>query len=218
MRLLRPAVAVLVLLGLLAAPAMARTVHFGGRAVDVPRDWPVLRLAQHPGACVRLDRRAVYLGTPGANQRCPSSAIGRRRAILIEPRSAARPRAAASAVAAPASRPVSSPEALTGLGFYPCAAPSPPRFGPGLPAGSLHRPRLRPLRGPVLADDGRVGGLALPRHRRLHRRRQSGLLAAQPDGEVGRRTGRRRLAPDPDLCRPASADQRLWQLRQAEYR
>lgn len=124
MRLLRPAVAALVLLGLLAAPAMARTVHFGGRAVDVPRGWPVLRLAQHPDACVRLDRRAVYLGTPGANQQCPSNAIGRRRAILVEPRSAARPRAAASAVSAPASGPVSSPEAFTGLGFDACAAPS----------------------------------------------------------------------------------------------
>jgi hypothetical protein len=124
MRLLRPAVAALVLLGLLAAPAAARTVHFGGRAVDVPHGWHVLRLAEHPRACVRLDRRAVYLGTPGANQRCPSNAIGRRRAILIEPRSAARPRAAASAVAAPAPGPVSSPEAFTGLGFDACAAPS----------------------------------------------------------------------------------------------
>lgn len=125
MRLLRPAVAALVLLGLLAAPAAARTVHFGGHAVDVPRGWPVLRLAQHPHACVRLDRRAVYLGTPGANQRCPSDvAIGPRRAILIEPRSVARPRAAASAVAAPAPGPVSSPEAFTGLGFDACAAPS----------------------------------------------------------------------------------------------
>ncbi|MFP5387791.1 MAG: glycoside hydrolase domain-containing protein, partial [Thermoleophilia bacterium] len=124
MRLLRPAVAALVLLGLLAAPAMARTVHFGGRAVDVPRGWPVLRLAEHPHACVRLDRRALYLGAPGANQRCPSNAIGRRRAILIEPRSAARPRAAASAVAAPAPGPVSSPEAFTGLGFDACATPS----------------------------------------------------------------------------------------------
>lgn len=124
MRLLRPAVAVFVLLGLLAAPAMARTVHFGGHAVDVPRGWPVLRLAEHPNACVRLDRRAVYLGTPGTNQRCPAEAMGRQRAILVEPRSAARLRAAASAVASPTPGPVSSPEAFTGLGFDACAAPS----------------------------------------------------------------------------------------------
>jgi hypothetical protein len=122
MRLLRPAVAVIVLLGLLAAPAAARTFHFGGRALDVPSRWPVYRLADHPRMCVRLDRQAVYLGTPGPNQSCPSQAIGRRRAILIEPRSAARPRAAASAVAPPTS--VSSPEAFTGLGFDACAAPS----------------------------------------------------------------------------------------------
>ncbi len=122
MRLLRPAVAALLLLGLLATPAVAKTVHFGGRAVEVPSRWPVYRLAEHPHMCVRLDRRAVYLGTPGASQRCPSQAIGRQRAILIEPRSAARPRAAASAVAPPTS--VSSPEAFTGLGFDACAAPS----------------------------------------------------------------------------------------------
>lgn len=122
MRLLRPAVAVFVLLGLLAAPAAARTVHFGGRAIDAPAHWPVYRLADHPRMCVRLDRQAVYLGTPGASQRCPSQAIGRQRAILIEPRSAAHPRATASAVAPPTS--VSSPEAFTGVGFDACAAPS----------------------------------------------------------------------------------------------
>ena len=123
MRLLRPAVAALVLLGLLAAPAAARTVHFGGHAVDVPRGWPVLRLAEHPHACVRLDRRVVYLGTPGANQRCPSPAIGRRRAILVDPRSG---RARGAPAPSPRRLPArsSSPDAFTGLGFDACAAPS----------------------------------------------------------------------------------------------
>jgi hypothetical protein len=128
MRLLRPAVASVVLLALLAAPAAARTVHFDGRSVNVPRGWPVLRLADQPKTCVRLDRHAVYLGTPGAEQRCPAEAMGARRAILVEPRSAARARAGASAVTAPspapAPGPVSSPEAFTGLGFDACAAPS----------------------------------------------------------------------------------------------
>ncbi len=73
--------------------------------------------------CVRLDRRAVYLGTPGANQRCPSDAIGRRRAILVDPGSRARPAAGASAIA-PAGTPVSGSEGFTGLGFDACAAPS----------------------------------------------------------------------------------------------
>jgi hypothetical protein len=122
MRLLRPAAAVVVLLAIFATSAAAKTVHFDGQGVAVPARWPVYRLAQHPDMCVRLDRRAVYLGTPGASQHCPSHAIGRRRAILVEPRATAQPRAAASAVAAPA--PVSAPEAFTGLGFDACAAPS----------------------------------------------------------------------------------------------
>src|SRR5436305_10078176 len=98
MRLLRLAVAALVLLGLFAAPAMAKTVHFGGRSVDVPSHWPVYRLTDQPRMCVRLDGPAIYLGTPGANQQCPSNAMGRRRAILIEPRSADRPPPAANTV------------------------------------------------------------------------------------------------------------------------
>jgi hypothetical protein len=36
MRLLRPAVAAFVLLGLFVASAPAKTVHFGGHAVGVP--------------------------------------------------------------------------------------------------------------------------------------------------------------------------------------
>jgi len=129
MRPLRPVVAALLLLalGLTATSATARTVHFDGRSVSVPRGWPVLRLADHPRACVRLDRRAVYLGTPGTEQRCPAEAMGARRAILVEPRSAARARAGASSVEAPppsSPGPVSSPEAFTGLGFDACAAPS----------------------------------------------------------------------------------------------
>ena len=124
MRLLRPAVASVALLAMLAAPAAARTVHFGGQSVHVPAGWPVLRLTEHPRLCVRLDRRAVYLGTPGRSQRCPAEAIGRRRAILVEPGTARRARAGASALAPPAPEPVSSPEAFTGLGFDACAAPS----------------------------------------------------------------------------------------------
>jgi Domain of unknown function (DUF1906) len=124
MRLLRPAVAVLMLLGLLVAPAAAQTVDFDGRTATVPSGWPVYRLAEHPHMCVRLDRRAVYLGVPGASQSCPAEAIGRQRAILVEPRTAARAQAGASAVTAPTPGPVSSPEAFTGLGFDACAAPS----------------------------------------------------------------------------------------------
>jgi hypothetical protein len=121
MRLLRAAVGALVVGALLSTPAGARIVHFGGRAVDVPAHWPVYRLAEHPRMCVRMDRRAVYLGTPGSEQRCRSGAIGRRLAILVLP-AVARPRARASALAPPA--PVATGGVFTGLGFDACAAPS----------------------------------------------------------------------------------------------
>jgi len=105
------------------ARSHGQTVEFGGRAVDVPAGWPVYRLAEHPLMCVRLDRRAVYLGAPGASQRCPSSAIGRRRAILVEPSAPSRPRAQVSAIG-PTTAPVSGSDEFTGLGFDACAAPS----------------------------------------------------------------------------------------------
>jgi hypothetical protein len=107
---------------LTAGAAVARSVHFEGRTVDVPEGWPVYRLAQHPQMCVRLDRRAVYLGVPSSRQDCPAEAIGRRRAILVEPgragasRLPAAPRRVASASAGGA--------IFTGLGFDACAAPS----------------------------------------------------------------------------------------------
>jgi hypothetical protein len=103
--------------------AAARQVQFDGQSVQVPKGWPVYRLDQRPRMCVRLDRRAVYLGTPSSQQRCPAGAMGRRRAILVEPRSAgtgrspfriAPRRATASAAGA----------VFTGLGFDACTAPS----------------------------------------------------------------------------------------------
>ena len=117
----------LALLGLLVAPAAStatgtRSVHFDGRTVQVPQTWPVYRLDRNPGMCVRMDRRAVYLGAPSAQQRCPADAMGRRRAILVEPRSVARPsalpwaRRGATASAAGA--------VFTGLGFDACSTPS----------------------------------------------------------------------------------------------
>jgi hypothetical protein len=107
------------------ASASARTLHFDGQRVEVPRSWPVYRLGEHPHMCVRLDRRAVYLGAPGADQHCPSEVLGRRRAILVEPRSAAR--ASRSALPVPARRIASASaggSVYTGLGFDACTAPS----------------------------------------------------------------------------------------------
>lgn len=72
---------------------------------------------------MRLDRRAVYLGRPSSQQNCPADAMGRRRAILVEPRSGASvsalPRTRASS-----SRASRSGTVFTGLGFDACTAPS----------------------------------------------------------------------------------------------
>ena len=111
---------------LLAGPAGAqratRGVHFLGEAVRVPAWWPVYRLAEHPRMCVRMDRRAVYLGTPGAEPALPR-ARGRAPSGDPDRRAAERGRRRASAVAPPAPVAGGSGE-YTGLGFDACAAPS----------------------------------------------------------------------------------------------
>jgi hypothetical protein len=109
--------------GAVPAGASAKTIHFAGRSVDAPSSWPVFRLAEHPGMCVRLDRRAVYLGTPSPSQNCPAEAIGRRRAILIEPAAA---RAARSSALPTLPRRVARAGGgiFTGLGFDACSTPS----------------------------------------------------------------------------------------------
>jgi hypothetical protein len=84
----------------LAAPGAAhatpkvKLVRYHGYHVLVPANWPVYSLHKHPDVCVRFNRHAVYLGHPGADQRCATSAAGRTEAILIEPLNG--PRAAAA--------------------------------------------------------------------------------------------------------------------------
>jgi len=113
----------LALAAVLPAGAGAKTIDFGGETVTAPDGWPVIRLAEHPHACVRLDRRAVYLGAPGSSQRCPAGAIGRRRAIVVDP--GARARAAQARAQASRVRPARVSAAdYTGLGFDACTAPS----------------------------------------------------------------------------------------------
>jgi hypothetical protein len=103
--------------------AAVRTLGFDGRTVRVSASWPVYRLDRHPEMCVRLDRRAVYLGVPSSSQRCPANAIGKRRAIVVEPRSAARASALPTAPQRPAWASASG-AVFTGLGFDACSAPS----------------------------------------------------------------------------------------------
>jgi hypothetical protein len=73
--------------------------------------------------CVRLDRRAVYLGTPSPQQSCPADAMGRRRAILVEPRSASAPRSLLPVARSSVAR-ARSGTIFTGLGFDACSTPS----------------------------------------------------------------------------------------------
>ncbi|MCW2857025.1 MAG: hypothetical protein JWR52_2640 [Marmoricola sp.] len=63
----------------------ARFVTYHGVRVTVPADWPVVDLRSHPRACLRFDRTAVYLGTPGAQADCPAHAVGRSDTIWLRP-------------------------------------------------------------------------------------------------------------------------------------
>ncbi|MEU8969597.1 choice-of-anchor P family protein [Streptomyces monashensis] len=56
----------------------------------MPADWKVVDLDKNPATCVRFDRHAVYLGTPGARQDCPADVTGRTEALLVRPSNATR--------------------------------------------------------------------------------------------------------------------------------
>jgi len=69
-----------------AAPGSdAQTVRYRGLEFEVPASWPVYDLAADPTRCVRFDVHAVYLGHPGADQRCPAHLVGRTETVLVEP-------------------------------------------------------------------------------------------------------------------------------------
>lgn len=72
------------------------SVTYRGVTVRVPRSWPVIDLAANPRTCVRLDRNAVYLGTPGSDQDCPAHVIGRAATVHLAPTTAEDRRRAAS--------------------------------------------------------------------------------------------------------------------------
>ncbi|HEU5143320.1 MAG TPA: DUF1906 domain-containing protein, partial [Solirubrobacterales bacterium] len=121
-----------VVLAILAAPGVAtaangdaRTIRFAGEEVRVPAGWPVIRLAERPTACVRLDLRIVYLGTPSVSQDCPASAAGRRRAIVVPAAATARSGEGEPAHVSRSQRVrFAGGGTFTGLGFDACAAPS----------------------------------------------------------------------------------------------
>lgn len=68
-----------------ASAARLKSVSYRGYTFKVPAGWPVINLATDPGTCVRFDLHAVYLGTPGANETCPSWLVGSTEALVIQP-------------------------------------------------------------------------------------------------------------------------------------
>jgi hypothetical protein len=68
-----------------SATQAMQTVEYDGYSVTVPASWQVFHLDTDPGQCVRYDINAVYLGSPGANQNCPSNLMGRAQTITITP-------------------------------------------------------------------------------------------------------------------------------------
>ncbi|MFD8610856.1 glycoside hydrolase domain-containing protein [Streptomyces sp. NPDC059631] len=71
-------------------PTAYRTVAYRGHTFTVPADWQVVDLTADPAACVRFDRHAVYLGTPGERQDCPARATGRTESLWVRPATAER--------------------------------------------------------------------------------------------------------------------------------
>jgi hypothetical protein len=72
-----------------APAARMRVISYRGYRFTVPAAWPVFNLARQSRTCVRFDLHAVYLGTPGADQSCPSWLVGATETIVIQPGSRA---------------------------------------------------------------------------------------------------------------------------------
>ncbi|MDF3297131.1 glycoside hydrolase domain-containing protein [Streptomyces tropicalis] len=68
-----------------AASGGTKTVEYRGHTFTVPADWQVVDLDENPSACVRFDRHAVYLGTPGDQQDCPARIVGRTESLWAQP-------------------------------------------------------------------------------------------------------------------------------------
>ncbi|MBR7829272.1 DUF1906 domain-containing protein [Actinospica sp. MGRD01-02] len=68
-----------------SSSAVYQTINYHGYEIQVPASWPVYDLAADPTRCVLFNRHAVYLGTPGADQHCPTRAYGRTEAVLVQP-------------------------------------------------------------------------------------------------------------------------------------
>ena len=190
MRLLRPAAG-----GSRAARARRHAgaargpIHFGGRDRRRAR-----RLAGLPAGRAPADVRAARppRGLPGDAGGEPALPVGRDRAPAGDPgRSGARERPRARGERGRAGDPSPAPKSSPGSASTPARRPLRGRWRPGQTS-------------PYRAIGVYIGG--------------ANRACSQPNLTSAwvERTGRRGLAPDPDLRRPAGADQRLRELRQAE--
>jgi hypothetical protein len=179
-----------------SAGAHTREVHYRGYGVEVPRSWPVYELAADPSRCVRFDRHAVYLGRPGANQRCPAHAVGRTEAILIEPLDqvqSTRPDAITlnRAAVGPRSLPAaSSTEALLAIPSAGVQVTATWRRDHKVVEGILRRARRVPGAQPAAPAPARTHA---PRAQRRHRRpalhRAAGVRGQMPRATASYYTG-----------------------------
>jgi hypothetical protein len=80
-----------------ASSGTVKTVSYLGYSFRVPAGWPVVHIGRTSTTCVNFDRHAIYLGTPGRDQACPSGLLGTTEAVLVQP-SATAASPAASAV------------------------------------------------------------------------------------------------------------------------
>jgi hypothetical protein len=148
------------------AGAALKQVSYRGYNFDVPRAWPVIKLADRPRTCVRFDRHVVYLGRSGANENCPSWLIGTTEALLAAPATA---KTARTSVENPVAREITVTAARLRITatfdtdptlIYRIVASA------GLPAPIIKIPR--PVRQPGRAANPRVlSGAAGPRFPRV---------------------------------------------------
>lgn len=68
-----------------------RVVEYRGLRIPVPDGWEVHDLDRDPARCVRYDRHALYLGSPGPQPDCPARVVGRTEAVHVQPSADAPP-------------------------------------------------------------------------------------------------------------------------------
>lgn len=218
MRASLAAVGVITLAATLTSPADAaveRTVSYRGHELSVPADWPVIDLTANPAECVRFDRNALYLGTPGPEQRCAARTGPTVDAVLVEPVgdrtrvTVSGDRYAALATRTEETREVArartvQPGVYSGLGFDACAAPSQSAMDAwlgsqfravGVYIGGIHRACAQPNLTPGwVSTQARKGWHLIPTYVGFQAPCTSFHYRIEPDEAVARRQGREAAA------------------------